>query len=159
MGSVVRNKILSIMALGAMVGLLLLPIISSMPALAGGGGPGERHDDLLGRLFGHPLELGHAADGKERDPRRADAVAAGGNGMAELVQDDAGEDRDHEKHAFGGRRRAAAAVMHDADPQKQEQKGQMDADLAAGDAPERQGPLHSEISRLADGGDYRAAGG
>lgn len=39
MGSVVRKKILSIMALGAMVGLLLLPIISSIPALAGGGGP------------------------------------------------------------------------------------------------------------------------
>ncbi|GKS59117.1 hypothetical protein YTPLAS18_26440 [Nitrospira sp.] len=39
MGSVTRKKVLSIMALGAMVGLLLLPILSSLPALAGGGGP------------------------------------------------------------------------------------------------------------------------
>jgi len=34
-----RKHMLSILALGAMVGLLLLPVIVSMPALAGGGGP------------------------------------------------------------------------------------------------------------------------
>ncbi len=38
MGGVTRNKMLSIMALGAMIGLLLLPIFVSMPVLAGGGG-------------------------------------------------------------------------------------------------------------------------
>src|SRR5881409_805773 len=38
MGGLTRNKVLSILALGAMVGLLLLPIVVSMPALAGGGG-------------------------------------------------------------------------------------------------------------------------
>src|SRR5437773_242500 len=38
MGGLTPNKMLSILALGAMVGLLLLPIVVSMPALAGGGG-------------------------------------------------------------------------------------------------------------------------
>jgi hypothetical protein len=38
MGHVTRKKLLSIMALGAMVGLLLMPIIVSLPALASGGG-------------------------------------------------------------------------------------------------------------------------
>src|SRR5881409_2727833 len=38
MGGLTRNKMLSILALGAMVGLLLLPIVVSLPALAGGGG-------------------------------------------------------------------------------------------------------------------------
>ncbi len=38
MGHVTRKKFLSIMALGAMVGLLLMPIVVSLPALASGGG-------------------------------------------------------------------------------------------------------------------------
>jgi len=38
MGGLTRNKMLSIIALGAMVGLLLLPVLVSIPALAGGGG-------------------------------------------------------------------------------------------------------------------------
>ena len=38
MGHVTRKKLLSIMALGAMVGLLLMPILVSLPALASGGG-------------------------------------------------------------------------------------------------------------------------
>ena len=38
MGSVTRKKALSIMALSAMIGLLLLPVVVSIPALASGGG-------------------------------------------------------------------------------------------------------------------------
>ena len=38
MGHVTRKKFLSIMALSAMVGLLLMPIVVSLPALASGGG-------------------------------------------------------------------------------------------------------------------------
>jgi cytochrome d ubiquinol oxidase subunit I len=38
MGHVTRKKLLSIMALGAMVGLLLMPILVSLPALASGAG-------------------------------------------------------------------------------------------------------------------------
>ena len=38
MGSVTRRKTLSLIALSAMIGLLLLPIIVSIPALASGGG-------------------------------------------------------------------------------------------------------------------------
>jgi len=38
MGGLTRKKLMSIMALGAMIGLLLLPIVMSLPALAGGGG-------------------------------------------------------------------------------------------------------------------------
>ena len=38
MGSVTRTKLMSIMALGAMIGLLLLPILVAIPALAGDGG-------------------------------------------------------------------------------------------------------------------------
>ena len=38
MGHVTRKKALSIMALCAMVALLLMPIVISLPALASGGG-------------------------------------------------------------------------------------------------------------------------
>ncbi|WP_447973394.1 cytochrome ubiquinol oxidase subunit I [Nitrospira sp. Kam-Ns4a] len=38
MAGLTRNKLLSIMALSAMIGLLLLPILVALPALAGGGG-------------------------------------------------------------------------------------------------------------------------
>ena len=38
MGSVTRKKLMSIMALGAMIGLLLLPILVSIPALASDSG-------------------------------------------------------------------------------------------------------------------------
>jgi len=38
MGGLTRKKLWPIVALGAMIGLLLLPIIMSLPALAGGGG-------------------------------------------------------------------------------------------------------------------------
>ena len=38
MGSVTRTKLMSIMALGAMIGLLLMPILVAIPALAGDGG-------------------------------------------------------------------------------------------------------------------------
>jgi len=38
MGSVTRSKLMSIMALSAMIGLLLLPILVAIPALAGDGG-------------------------------------------------------------------------------------------------------------------------
>ena len=38
MGSVTRTKLMSIMALGAMIGLLLLPILVAIPALASDGG-------------------------------------------------------------------------------------------------------------------------
>ena len=38
MGSVTRTKLMSIMALGAMIGLLLLPILVAIPALASDSG-------------------------------------------------------------------------------------------------------------------------
>lgn len=38
MGSVTRTKLMSVMALCAMIGLLLLPILVAIPALAGDGG-------------------------------------------------------------------------------------------------------------------------
>ncbi len=38
MGGLTRKKLWSIVALGAMIGLLLLPTVMSLPALAGGGG-------------------------------------------------------------------------------------------------------------------------
>ena len=63
MGSVVRKKILSIMALGAVVGLLLLPIISSIPALAGGGGPAAG---------GPPPEIAAKKDGDKKEEAKVE---------------------------------------------------------------------------------------
>jgi cytochrome bd-type quinol oxidase subunit 1 len=62
MGGITRNKSLSIMALIAMVGLLFLPVLVSLPALAGGGAP---------EAAAPPPEAAKAPDaaGKEGGPK------------------------------------------------------------------------------------------
>ena len=94
-------------------------------------GTGDRDHDLLGGVLRHARQPREAADRQERDVRRGDAVTAGGDGVTELVEDDAGEDRDDEQDAVECRRRPALRVLGDADPGEQEQEGHVDADFAA----------------------------
>ena len=53
------------------------------------GRAGEGHHQFLARPLGNALEAGDAADRPERHVGRADAVAAGGEDMPELVRQDA----------------------------------------------------------------------
>ena len=64
------------------------------------GRPGQRHPQLLPRVFGHALQPGEAADRKQRDVTRLDPVAPRGQGVPELVQQDAPEQHQHEPDAF-----------------------------------------------------------
>src|SRR5207249_3228359 len=64
MGGLTRKKLWSIMALGTMIGLLLLPIVISLPALAGGAGAPA--------AGGPPPDVAKAADaaaGKDAGPK------------------------------------------------------------------------------------------
>jgi hypothetical protein len=47
--------------------------------------------ELLHRFFRDAFQTGDPADGQQGDVARHDAVALGGQGMAELMQHDAGE--------------------------------------------------------------------
>ena len=73
------------------------------------GRAGERDEDLLARLLRHALQGGDAADGQKSDIGGADAVAARGEHMAELVRQHAPKQQDDEHHAVDGRRRARRA--------------------------------------------------
>ena len=53
--------------------------------------PRQRHEDFLARLLRHALQRRQTADRQQRDVRRADAVAARGKHMPELVQQHARE--------------------------------------------------------------------
>ena len=70
---------------------------------------GERDDQLLARLFRHPLEPRDAADRQQRDVRRIDAEGLRRDGVAELVQQHAEEQQQDEEDALRRDRRAAAA--------------------------------------------------
>jgi len=108
-------------------------------------GPAIANDDLFRRVLGYPRQAGEPADREQRDVRRGDAVTAGGEGVAELVQDDAGEDGNNEEDAVERRRRAALKILSDADPGEQDQEREMDADFTAGDAPDGDRPRHAAL--------------
>ena len=69
------------------------------------GGSGEGDDQLLPRLLGQSLEARQAADGREQDFGRADAVTTRGEDVTEFVQQNAEE---HEQHEHRGRHRRGA---------------------------------------------------
>ena len=116
--------------------------------------PGDGDDDLLRRILGDARQAGEAADRQQRDVGRGDAVAPRGDRVAELVQHDAGEHRDDERDAVDRRGGAALRILGEADPGKQDQEGQVDADLAArdprnGDRPGHGGSAGELTARLA----------
>ncbi len=108
------------------------------------GGTGQRHHDLLAGLFRHALQRGDAADRQQRDIGGADAVAAGGKHMAELVQHDAQEQGDDEHDPVDRRRRAALGPVDGGDPRQQQKERDVDAHGGAGDIEQPKGPTHSQ---------------
>ena len=68
MGSVTRTKLMSVMALCAMIGLLLMPILVAIPALAGdGGAPAADAPDRLRLRHGLRLPVRCADNSGEAD--------------------------------------------------------------------------------------------
>ena len=103
---------------------------------------GDGDEELFGRLFGHALEPGDAADWEQCDVRRLNAVAACGEGVAKLVQEHAEEnERDEDDRAEPGAG-AGARVVAKADEREEHQEGDVDADVDAGDASEMKRPAH-----------------
>jgi hypothetical protein len=62
------------------------------------------------------------------------------------MRNDAGEQREDEGDALHGGRRAALLVMRNRDPGEQEQKGDVNADLAAEQACDGKGPSHDKLA-------------
>lgn len=56
------------------------------------GGPRDGDQEFLARAPGNPVELGHAADDGQEYAAHMDAEPHGGQGMAQLVEDHAGEE-------------------------------------------------------------------
>ena len=104
--------------------------------------PGEGDDDLFRRLVGHARQPCQPADRQEGDVRRRDAVAARRQRMAELVEEDAGEDRQDERNRVDGRRGAALQVLADTEPGEQEEERDMDADFRSGNSRNGDRPWH-----------------
>ena len=109
--------------------------------------PGQRHHDLLAGLLRHALHGGDAADRQQRDVGRADAVAARGPDVPELVQHHAGEQHEDEQHARRARP-AASPRIHCTrrDPGEQQQERQVHADGGAAEREQFDRPAHEETS-------------
>src|SRR5690606_33499440 len=80
---------------------------------------------------------------------RPDAIAPGGDDVAELVQHDADEDCDDEEHAFPRFRRAACLVLDEPDPQQQQREGDVHTHFGAAEGADFEGPGHLADSTLA----------
>jgi hypothetical protein len=106
------------------------------------GGTGEGNGDLLQRFFRHALKPGEPADRKQRDVRRSDAITAGHQRMAEFMGNDAGEQRQDEDDTLDRGRHAALLIMSDADPQQQQEKGDVDADFRSENPGDCERPGH-----------------
>ena len=111
------------------------------------GRAGEGHHQFLARLFGNALEAGDAADRPERHVGRADAVAAGGEDMAELVRQDAGKSRRMKSTPSMAASRPPSAPVAAADPDEEEQERDVHAHHRAGDGGDRDGPEHRCLRR------------
>ena len=112
------------------------------------GGPGQRDDQLLARVGRQALQAGDAADRQERHFGRLDAVAAGGEDVAELVQHHAEEQEDDEQRAVERGAPPAARPGAGGDPDEEQEEGDMDLDRRAAEAADGEGPGHRLASRF-----------
>ena len=108
------------------------------------GGAGERHDELLARLLGHLLHAGDAAERPQRHVAGVHAIAPRGEHMAELMQKHAQEDEDDEDRALPGGFGAALAVINRAEPNEEQEEGDVDADRRSADGSKRERPAHGQ---------------
>ena len=107
------------------------------------GGTGDRDDELLFGVFGHPLESRDASDRQERDISSRDAVAPRSQRVTQLMQDDRPENGDQEDDPVEKVDQVVTAeIVNEGDPRQQDQKGAMDIDADTGDRADPPRPLH-----------------
>ncbi len=104
--------------------------------------PGERDDQFLMGLVRHALHAGDPSDGQQGDVRRLDAEGLRGDGVAELVQEDARKEQEDEADPLHGGLFPSGQVIADPDEGEQQEEGQMDPDFDAGDGGDTDGPAH-----------------
>ena len=109
-----------------------------------GGRARHRDRDLLIGILVHALDRGHAPPGVQRDVLRADAVAAGGERVAELVQHD--RDEAAHEHRRRGDRAGHGAREVGADRER-EQDGERPVELERNG--EGRGDVHCSTPRSA----------
>ncbi len=105
-------------------------------------GPGQRDDQLLARIGRQARHAGDAANRQQRHLGRLDAVAAGGEDVAELVQNHAGEDENDEQRRVERRTPAVARVSAEGDPGEEQEEGDVDLDRGSAEAADGDGPRH-----------------
>ena len=110
------------------------------------GRPGEGDHELLPRVGRQALEAGDAADRQQRHLLRLNAVAPRRQDVAELVQDDAGEEEDDEERAVDRRAGAAPSPGAEGDPGEEQEEGDMDLDGRAAEPADGEGPGHRSAS-------------
>ena len=101
---------------------------SARPALLG-----QRDEDLLLRLLGDPGEAGDTPDRQQDDVRGVDAVMLRREDVAELVEQNAAEEREHREHAADCGRRSSVRPTAQRDPRKQHQEGDVHLHVGARD--------------------------
>ena len=103
---------------------------------------GDGDEEFLPRLLRNALELGDAADRQQRHIRRRHAEGAGGEDVAELVQQHAQEQQHHESETVPGGGGAALGIAGGEDPGEKQQEGQVDAHHRARHFADIQRPGH-----------------
>ena len=96
-------------------------------------------EEFLPWFGGHAFEPGDPADGEEGDVAGGDAEAAGHEGVAVFVEDDAGEHAEHEEDL--AETVLSGGVPDDGD---EDEEGDVEEDVDAEEAPEAQRPFHEE---------------
>ena len=108
-------------------------------------GARDRDPKLRPRARKHALELRHPTEEPESYPLDLHAVAAGLEGVPELVQEERGEEDEtrDDRHRHGKRRRAAGVALREdagerpGDQREDDQPAPVDAELDAGDPADR----------------------
>jgi hypothetical protein len=115
------------------------------------GGAGERHDQFLRRIARQALQAGNAPDRQQRHLRRLDAIAAGGDDVAEFMQHHAGEQEDDENGAVERGGGASSGPAAESDPDEEQDEGDVDLDRRPAESANGDRPAHCSHLRLNPG--------
>ena len=118
----------------------------------------DRDRKFLRRFLRHARHARHAPDGQQNHIRRLDPEAPRHEDVAEFVENDAGENENNEEHAVTRRRKPSLLPGTDADPGKEEKKGEMNPHGRCTEAADRQGPGHEPFSSSISYGKLRLEG-
>jgi hypothetical protein len=105
---------------------------------------GARHgdDEFLRWFLRHALEASESTDGEEGDVGGANAESPSGEGMAEFMEEHAKEESADKDQSGDGLGHAAFREECEAEEGEQKEKGEMNANVGAGDASDAEGPFH-----------------